>query len=252
MRTPVVAGNWKMNMEHSSAVHLAKEIHHSLKSPVDCEVIVAPPLTSVYPVGEALNDSYIAVSGQNIHEKESGAFTGEVSGQMLKSAGAAYVIIGHSERRQYFQETDDLVNKKVHSALKVGLKPIMCVGETLHERENGRFVEVVVNQVREGLSDVSSEQMKEMILAYEPVWAIGTGKTASPEQAEDMHREIRQAVSELYDSEVSGSLRILYGGSVKPGNAKELMALENVDGALVGGASLVANDFAEIIKSTSK
>ena len=244
MRRPILAGNWKMNKNIIEAVDLVKALKNNLKDVSDRSVVVCPPFVSIYPVSEELHDSDIAVGGQNIFWEEKGAFTGELSGSMLKSAGCTYVIIGHSERRQYFGETDETVSKRLKAALKYKLIPIVCVGETLAEREKNITFKVIEKQIKEGLKDLSPEDWKSVVIAYEPVWAIGTGKTATPEQAQEIHAFIRG----LLPKDISQSTRILYGGSVKPGNVKELMGKEDIDGALVGGASLKAEDFTQIVK----
>ena len=200
-------------------------------------------------VSEVAKDSYIGVSAQNIHQEESGAFTGEIAASFVKDAGASYVIIGHSERRQYCGETDETVNKKVRVSLKHELKPIVCVGETLEQREKGDFFKVIEEQLSKGLEDLTKVLASELVIAYEPVWAIGTGKVATPNQVEEVHGKIRSFLKKTFSEEVGDSVRILYGGSVKPSNSQEIMSLPNVDGALVGGASLKAPDFINIIKS---
>ena len=246
MRIPVIAGNWKMNLSIAQATELVRQIHHNLSWPGEVEVIVAPTFVALSKVADELQKSYISLAAQDLFWKESGAFTGEVSAAMLKDAGADYVIIGHSERRQYFGETDQTVNQKVRAALGASLIPIVCVGETLEQREGGNFQEVIASQLMGGLVDIVSEKI---IIAYEPVWAIGTGKVASPEQVEQMHSFIRSKLSTMLGEVKAQEIRILYGGSVNAKNSQELLALNNVDGALVGGASLKAADFMEIIKS---
>lgn len=249
MRTTVIAGNWKMNKTIGEAVELVRGIHYGLKWPGGVDVVVAPPFTAIHDVSKALEESYIAVAAQDIFWEESGAFTGETSGLFIKDAGADYVIIGHSERRQYFGETDETVNKKIRAALESNLIPIVCCGETLEERDDGKVDEVISRQISEGLAGFSETEVSKMIVAYEPVWAIGTGKTATPDQAEEVHGMIRELIANQSSTETADAVRILYGGSVKPDNAKELLSLPNIDGALVGGASLKAQDFIEIIKS---
>jgi len=249
MRTPVIAGNWKMNNTIAAATELVNGIHFGHRWPGDVDVIVAPPLTAIPDVAKILNDSYISVAAQNIHWEPSGAFTGEVSADMIKEAGADYVIIGHSERRQFFGETDETVNKKTKAALETGLIPIVCCGETLEEREGNEVDTVIERQIIDGLSGLTENEVSDLIIAYEPIWAIGTGKTATPDQAEEVHALIRDLISRTFGVETTEKVRILYGGSVKPSNSKELMSLPNVDGALVGGASLTASDFIDIIKS---
>ncbi len=248
-RTPVIAGNWKMNLTAPEAVELVNGIRYGLAYPGEVDVIVAPTFLCLPEVARVLDGSYIAVSAQDLFYEDKGAYTGQCSGKMLKAAGADYAIIGHSERRQYFGETDETVNKKVKAALRNDLAPIVCIGETLDERENGLLEEVIQRQVRMGLDGFAGEVIGDLIIAYEPVWAIGTGKTATPDQAEEVHRLIRSLVSGHWGEIAADKTRILYGGSVKPANSKELLSLPNVDGALVGGAALKAPDFIEIIKS---
>lgn len=248
MRTPIIAGNWKMNLTLAEAIELVDGIRYGLQFPGEVDVIVAPIFLHLSKIVEHLRESYIGVAAQNLFFEESGAFTGECSGGQLRDVGVEYVIVGHSERRQYFGETDESVNKKIKAAFKNGLVPIVCVGETLDEREKGEESAVIGRQLAVGLSDLSAEEISKLIIAYEPVWAIGTGKTASSSQVEDVHRLIRFSLSMKCGGEVAESVRILYGGSVKPSNSKELLSLPNVDGALVGGASLKAPDFIEIIK----
>ena len=248
-RTPIIAGNWKMNLTLAEAIELVDGIHYGLPFPGEVEVIVAPPFLCLPKLVEHLRDSYIAVAAQNLFFEDQGAFTGECSGKQLKDVGVEYVIVGHSERRRYFGETDEIVNKKLKAAFRNGLIPIMCVGETLEEREKGEVSAIIGRQLAVGLLDLTVEQVSKLIIAYEPVWAIGTGKTATPSQVEDVHRLIRFSLSLKFGGQTSESVRILYGGSVKPSNSRELLSLPNVDGALVGGASLKASDFIEIIKS---
>ncbi len=242
----LIAGNWKMHKTIPEALNLIRELKELVKDVNDRDILVCPPFTALYPVSKELKDSNIDLGGQNMYFEEQGAFTGEVSPLMLKDAGCSYVILGHSERRHIFGETDELVNKKVLSAVNHGLIPILCVGELLEERENGKTQEVVEKQVREGLKGIDGDD--EFVIAYEPVWAIGTGKTATPELAEEVHLFIRQVLSDMFGSEKANSVRILYGGSVKPENAAGLLNMENIDGALVGGASLKAESFAKIVK----
>lgn len=249
MRTPILAGNWKMNLTQAEAVALVDGIHYGLHFSGDVDVIVAPVFLHLPRIVGHLKNSYIGVAAQNLYFEDNGAFTGECSGKQLKDIGVDYVIVGHSERRQYFGETDEIVNKKIRAAFRNGLVPIVCVGETLDEREKGEVSAVIGRQLAVGLLDLSKEEISKLIIAYEPVWAIGTGKTASPSQVEDVHRLIRFSLSMKCGGEISESVRILYGGSVKPSNSKELLSLPNVDGALVGGASLKTQDFIEIIKS---
>ena len=248
MRRALVAGNWKMNLEKDSAVELVKTLVEGTKDIDDRDILVCPsyPLLSI--VYDVLKGSNVWLGAQNMYYEKKGAFTGEVSADMLKSVGCEWVILGHSERRHIFNEDDNLINKKVISAIEQGLKPILCVGELLEERESGKTEEVVKRQVVEGLKNISSEDIKKITIAYEPVWAIGTGKTATPEDADSIHSLIRDILKDLYNSNISENMRILYGGSVKPENVDNLMAKENIDGALVGGASLKADSFLRIIK----
>jgi triosephosphate isomerase len=251
MRTPIIAGNWKMNKTIDEALALVKEIHDGLSNPPEAEIIVAPIFTALNKIAEFLQDSFISVAAQNMFWEDTGAYTGEISGLFAKDAGAEYVIIGHSERRQYFNETNEMVNKKIKAALKHQLIPIMCVGETLQQREANQVEEIVHQQITQGLNGFAATDIDKLIIAYEPVWAIGTGKTATPAQAEEAHVIIRNLIAKQFGNELAAKMRILYGGSVKPANSKELLALENIDGALIGGASLKADDFIEIIKKIS-
>lgn len=248
MRNYLIAGNWKMNLIPSEAEVFSEELISSIKEiPDDVIVMVAPPFTALSIVGEVINDSSIKLGAQNINENESGAFTGEISADMLLNLGVEYVIIGHSERRHIYKEDDELINKKVKLALKKGLKPILCVGELLEEREAGKTNEVVKNQVISCLKDVPDNEMANVIIAYEPVWAIGTGKVATPEIAEEVHLLIRGIIAGLYNKDIADELIIQYGGSVKPDNVEGLMSKENIDGALVGGASLKADSFTKLV-----
>ena len=246
-RRPIIAGNWKMNMTAAQGRELASKLIPLVSAVKDRDIVLGPPFTALQTVGEAIKGTNISISAQNIHWEDKGAFTGEISAEMLLDLGCKYVIIGHSERRQYFGETDEPVNKKVRPALKKGLLPIMCVGETLAEREAGKLNDVISRQVTGGLKDLSAEDMKKVVIAYEPVWAIGTGKTASPEQANEVHALIRSKVQSLYSAEIADGLRIQYGGSVTPDNVSQLMAMPDIDGALVGGASLKPESFAALV-----
>lgn len=251
-RKPMIAGNWKMHMTTAEAVELVEGILGRITdiNTDDVEILVAPPYTSLYAVSEILKSSPILLAGQNMHWEEKGAFTGEISPLMLKDAGCSHVIIGHSERRQYFNETNETVNKKVHSAFSHGLVPIMCVGESLEQREAGQTYSIIEEELKDGLNGLTSEQVQSMILAYEPIWAIGTGKTASPNQADEVHGFIRGWIKSFGGSKTAEVVRILYGGSVKPENIEGLMTMENIDGGLVGGASLKAESFSEIIRQS--
>lgn len=250
MRKKVIAGNWKMNKSLSESLSLIKEIKlAALSLSGKAEVIICPPFTSLETGANLLKESPVKLGAQNMHFEESGAFTGEISASMLKSVGCEYVILGHSERRAIFHEPDEMINKKIKKALSSGLKPIFCVGETLEERESNRTEKVIEVQIVEGLKDIPESDMKDIIIAYEPVWAIGTGKTATPQQAEDVHVFIRNLVKKLYSATTSDKIIIQYGGSVKPDNSKELLSMPNIDGALVGGACLKADSFIDIVKS---
>ena len=249
MRKKVIAGNWKMNKDLHQSQKLVSEIINGLGKDTKADVIVCPPFTSLNEVSSLLKGTQIKLGAQNMHHEESGAYTGEVSADMLKSVGCEYVILGHSERRLIFNEPDELINKKIKAALAKGLKPIFCIGELLEQRENGETMQVVSRQVEKGLEGVSAEQMKNVIIAYEPVWAIGTGKTATPEQAQEVHSFIRELVAKKFSVSVAENLIIQYGGSVKPDNAGELLSQKDIDGALVGGACLKADSFLGIIAS---
>ncbi|NCC51445.1 MAG: triose-phosphate isomerase [Spartobacteria bacterium] len=249
MRKPIVAGNWKMNKTIAEATDLVAGIKRELSEPVDVDVVLCPPYTTLKSVGEEIKGSQIDLGAQNMHWAESGAYTGEVSASMLREVFCHYVILGHSERRQYFAETDESVNKKAKAALAAGLLPIVCVGETLEQREAGDTEKVVEAQVRGSLADLGADGMLKTVVAYEPVWAIGTGLTASPEQAQEVHAFIRGILADMVDETVAQSVRIQYGGSMKPSNAKELMGQPDIDGGLIGGAALDAKSFAEIIRA---
>ncbi|WHE06535.1 triose-phosphate isomerase [Thermoanaerobacterium thermosaccharolyticum] len=246
MRRPIIAGNWKMHMTPSEAVNLVNELK-PLVADTDVEVVVIPPFVDLVDVKKALDGSNIKLGAQNMHWEEKGAFTGEVSPLMLKEIGVEYVVIGHSERRQYFAETDETVNRKVKSALNHGLKPIVCVGETLSQREDGKAFDVVREQTKKALDGVLKTDVTNVVIAYEPIWAIGTGKTATSKDANDVIKVIRETIASIYDTSTANDVRIQYGGSVKPDNAKELMSESDIDGALVGGASLKAQDFTKIV-----
>lgn len=247
MRTPMIAGNWKLHKTIDEAVSLVNELKPAVAGNNAVEVVVGPVYTALGKVAEAAAGSNIKVAAQNCYPEPSGAFTGEVSAPLLKDVGCDYVIIGHSERRQIFGESDELINSKAHALAETGLGTIFCIGETLEERESDQMFDVLRRQVRFGLKNLSAEQMKSVVIAYEPVWAIGTGVTASDEQAQEAHAFVRALVGELYDAQTADATRILYGGSVKPGNVDGLMSQPDVDGALVGGASLKADDFARIV-----
>ncbi len=251
LRKAVIAGNWKMNKNRQEAKALIAEILPLVKD-ADCGVVICVPYTNLETALEATKDSNVKVGAENCHWATSGAFTGEISADMLAEMGVEYVVLGHSERRQYFGETDETVNKRLHAALTAGLKPILCVGELLNEREGGITEEVVGMQTKLALAGVTKEQLANIIIAYEPVWAIGTGKTATAEQANEVNHYIRTVVEKLYDKETADAMTIQYGGSMNAGNAEELTAQSDVDGGLIGGASLKAADFAKIIEAASK
>jgi len=248
MRTPLIAGNWKMYKTAAEAQAFAGAFVPLVVGVKGVEIVLAPPYLAIRAVADAVRGSVVGVASQNVHFAPEGAFTGEVSAAMVKEAGATHAIIGHSERRQYFAETDDSVNRKVKAALAAALTPIMCLGETLAERESGKTLEVVERQLRGGLSGVPATEAAKVVVAYEPVWAIGTGKTASPAQAQEVHAALRKGLAGIWGTAAAASVRILYGGSVKPDNVDTLMAQGDIDGALVGGASLSAESFARIVK----
>lgn len=248
MRSKIVAGNWKMYKDKSETIELISQLKEKLsRAQVKTQVIICPPFTSIELAGELIKNSNIQLGAQNVHSEVEGAFTGEVSVKMLKSFGVDFVIIGHSERRIYFNETDDFINKKIKRAIEYKIKPIFCLGETLAERESGKTFNVVESQLRNGLRNISESELKEIVIAYEPVWAIGTGKTATPQQAEEVHSFLREKIGEMYSKSIAEQIRILYGGSVKPENARELFSQLDIDGGLVGGACLKADSFYQII-----
>lgn len=246
MRKKVIAGNWKMNMLPNETINFIEGLSQEIKD-VKNEIILCVPYTDLFYALLTAQNTNIKIGAQNMHWKEKGAYTGEISGQMLKSIGVEYVIIGHSERRQYFAETDETVNLKVKSALENNLKPIICVGETLEQREHGETEKIVESQIKLALKDLTKEQIRAIIIAYEPVWAIGTGKTATPEEANNVIKYIRKQIKELYNEEIAENIIIQYGGSVKASNAEELFNMSDIDGALVGGASLNFKEFSEIV-----
>ena len=246
-RTPVIAGNWKMNTTPEEGVQLVKGLKDTLAGVDDAHIIVAPPFTHLYPVSDVIRGTNIKLASQNMFSKDSGAYTGEVSPLMIKCLGCEYVIIGHSERRHCFGETDASVNEKTSAALSHSITPIICIGETLAQREAEETLAVLLRQLKGGLKDLPGNK-REIIIAYEPVWAIGTGKTATEEQAQEVHRFIRNTLAELLGKEVASKTRILYGGSVKPDNTRGLMAQSDIDGVLVGGASLTIESFEKIVK----
>lgn len=251
VRTPLVAGNWKMNKRIGEAVETVRALKPLVADVTGVDIVVCPVFTALYPVSQALAGSNVQVGGQNCYTKEKGAYTGEISPQMLLDAGCTWTIVGHSERREYFKESDEFLNEKLKFALDSGLKVMFCIGETLEERESGRMNDVLSRQVIRGLEGLTAEQFVRMSIAYEPVWAIGTGVTATPAQAQEAHAFVRSLVADKFGAEVAQALRIQYGGSVKADNAAELMAQPDVDGSLVGGASLEAESFAKIVKASA-
>ncbi len=252
MRTPLIAGNWKMFKTIGEALTLVQTIKAGVYKTSDCNIVVCPPFTALSAVSKIIQDSPIDLGAQNLYPETEGAYTGEISPVMIKDVGCRYVILGHSERRTYFKETDEFINRKLKTALKYSLLPIVCIGETLEQRESRQFFEVIKSQFEKSFAELGKEDMLKTIIAYEPVWAIGTGKTASPEQAEQMHSYVRRLLNEKYGDEIASKVLILYGGSVKADNIAQLMKKPNVDGALVGGASLKAETFIEIVLQTSE
>jgi triosephosphate isomerase len=249
MRKKIIAGNWKMNKTVAEALTLVKGIQAELAGCVDVEVVVCPPFTALKSVGDVLADSQVKLGCQNMSSEDDGAYTGEISHTMLKELFVKYVILGHSERREYYKETDFWVNKKVKKALEKNLRPIVCVGEKLADREAGNTEKVVEAQVRGSLADITAEQFENVVVAYEPVWAIGTGKTATSEQAQEVHAFIRGIIRDMVGEKAAKGLRIQYGGSMKASNAKELLSQPDIDGGLIGGAALEARSFIDIVKA---
>jgi triosephosphate isomerase (TIM) len=248
MRRPVIAGNWKMYKFLAEAVQLVLDLKPLVVNVRHCDIVVAPPFTVLKTINDRLEGSNIKTAGQNVSDRAGqGAFTGEISAEMLRDIGCSYAIVGHSERRQYYNETDEMVRRKVVATLGVGLLPIVCVGENLEERDRGEQERVVARQIQQGLSGLTAQDLSRILIAYEPVWAIGTGRTATPETAESMHRFIRGMLAEGWGGQTASEMRILYGGSVKPDNVVSLMSEPDIDGALVGGASLEAESFARIV-----
>jgi triosephosphate isomerase len=247
MRIPFIAGNWKMFKTVHEAVVFAKELRPMVKDVSDLEIVVAPPFTAVHAVAEALRNTNVGVAAQDLCAEREGAFTGEVSGPMIKEAGGEYVIIGHSERRRLFGETDTIVNQKVNGALAAGLTPIVCIGETIEERERNETLGILDRQITVGLSGLAPAQVGELVIAYEPIWAIGTGRNATAGQAEEAHRHIRTRLQDWFGEDAAAHCHIIYGGSVKPDNVAELVDEPDVDGALVGGASLDVRSFVDIV-----
>ncbi len=252
MRRVIIAGNWKMYKTIPEAIELVNGLKRELADIENTDIVVIPPYTALSEISDMIVGSNIELGAQDVYWENEGAFTGEVSPTMLKDVGVKYVVIGHSERRTYFHETNETVNKKVRSALNAGLIPIMCIGERLEERENNLTFKVVKDHVEGGLKNLSKDDVLKVIIAYEPVWAIGTGKNAAPAQAEEVHKYIRGLLAKMYDGEVVETLRIQYGGSVKPDNIKDLINQEDIDGALVGGASLKIEQFVPIVRESAK
>jgi len=246
-RVPLIAGNWKMFKTADEAIETAQKLISLVGDTKNVDIMIAPPFTALPLVAPIIKNSSIGLSGQNLHWEKQGAFTGEISSDMLVAAGCQYVIIGHSERRQYFFETDEQVNKKVHAAIDAGLAPVLCVGETEKERDLNKTFSVLDKQIEIGLQRMIIDNVAKIIIAYEPVWAIGTGKTATKEQAQEVHEYLRKRLADIFNDEIASTIRILYGGSVKPDNASGLMAMPDVDGALVGGASLDPEKFSGIV-----
>jgi triosephosphate isomerase len=248
-RTPLIAGNWKMHLTVAESVALARAVAEAAARRSDREVMIAPPATALFPVAGAVKGTGLILAGQNVAWEEKGAFTGEISPAMLRDCGCAMAIVGHSERRHIFGEDDAMINRRLKGALAHGLTPVLCVGETLEEREAGRTAEVIEGQLRAGLAGARVESGRDIVVAYEPVWAIGTGRTATSGQAQEVHERIRALLGQMFEKGIAAEMRILYGGSVKPGNAAELVSQPDIDGALVGGASLDAESFAGIINA---
>lgn len=250
MRKKIIAGNWKMNNDLQQSISLIEELKSKLQNKIlNCEVIICPPFTSLTEAKKLIEGSVIKLGAQNMYYEDSGAFTGEISAAMLKSVGCEYVILGHSERRTIFGERDEMINKKIRKAISEKLKPIFCVGETLEEREKDVTEKVIKKQIEKGLKDITPDEILDVIIAYEPVWAIGTGKTATPEQAQEVHHFIRKLLANMYSKDFANLITIQYGGSVKPENARELLSQKDIDGALVGGACLKADSFIGIIEA---
>jgi triosephosphate isomerase len=252
VRIPFIAGNWKMYKTVTEAVVFVKELRSLVKDITDVEIIVAPPFTAVHAAAEAARNTNVGVAAQDLYWERDGAFTGEVSARMIKEAGAEYVIIGHSERRRLFGETDAIVNRKVAAAIAAGLTPIACIGETLDERERDETLAVLDRQLKDGLEGLTAEQLAEIVVAYEPVWAIGTGRNATASQAGEAHAHIRKRLRQWFGADAAERCHVIYGGSVKPDNIRELIAEPDVDGALVGGASLDVASFNEIVTRSRK
>ena len=251
-RMPFLAANWKMFKTVHEAVAYAKEFRALVKDITDVEIVVAPPFTALHAVAEASRNSTVAVAAQNMYWEREGAYTGEVSGAMIKEAGAEYVIIGHSERRRLFQETDATVNRKTQAAFQAQLVPIVCIGETLEEREQNQTLAIMDRQLKDGLDGLTADQIAALVIAYEPVWAIGTGRNATPDQANEVHAHIRTRLRQWFGGDAAENCHVIYGGSVKPDNIHDLIVLPDVDGALVGGASLDVRGFADIVSRSQR
>ncbi|MFX1427956.1 MAG: triose-phosphate isomerase [Promethearchaeota archaeon] len=253
MRIPIIGGNWKMNRgTPNESRRMLKALIPLIESIKKVEIMIAPPFTSLIETYKIIKGKNLKLGAQNMYYEETGAFTGEISPKFLKDLGVDYVILGHSERRNIFNESDDLINKKLKKALLIGLKPIVCIGEHLAEREAGKTKDIILHQINETFKDINKDQIIRTVIAYEPIWAIGTGKTATPEQAEEIHVYIREILSQKFNKETADSVRIQYGGSIKPSNAEDLFKKENIDGGLVGGASLEADSLAQIIKAAER
>ncbi|WP_315523377.1 triose-phosphate isomerase [Fusobacterium massiliense] len=249
MRKTVIAGNWKMYKTNKEAVEVLTQLKDLTKDESTVDIVIGAPFTCLSDAVKAVKGSNVKIAAENVYPKEEGAYTGEVSPKMLKDIGVEYVILGHSERREYFGETDEFINQKVKAVLEYGMTPIFCIGEKLEDRESGKTLDVNTRQIKGGLAGLSQEEAKKVIVAYEPVWAIGTGKTATPEMAQETHKEIRNVLAEMFGKDVAEEITIQYGGSMKPENAKDLLSQADIDGGLVGGASLKADSFFEIIKA---
>ena len=249
MRKTIIAGNWKMNKTNKEAVEMLTELKEIVKGIDSVGIVIGAPFTALSDAVKAVAGSNIKIAAENVYPKESGAYTGEVSPVMLKEIGVEYVILGHSERREYFKESDEFINEKVKCVLAHGMTPILCIGEKLEDREAGKTNDVNKTQINGGLAGLTAEEAKKVVIAYEPVWAIGTGKTATPEIAEETHKAIREELARMFGEEVANEITIQYGGSMKPENAQELLAQADIDGGLIGGASLKAQDFSKIVKA---
>ena len=249
MRRLVIAGNWKMYKNNKEAIETLTQLKNLTKGVKNVDIVIGAPFTCLSDAVKTVEGSNIKIAAENVYPKIEGAYTGEISPKMLKDIGVTYVILGHSERREYFKESDEFINQKVKAVLEIGMKPILCIGEKLEEREGGKTLKVLSKQIKDGLVDLSKEDEEKVIIAYEPVWAIGTGKTATPEMAEETHKAIRNVLTEMFGKDVADKMIIQYGGSMKPENAKDLLSQEDIDGGLVGGASLKADSFFEIIKA---